>query len=106
MKYDYAVIGVKPGEDDDSGITFAVVLRNMPEYEKHVFMFENLTFINEEDGDDVMIGVNFAHLEPGGIRRQCKVDMKPEVEAMMIEMVQQISEDVLKKAIDYAKGNP
>lgn len=104
MKYDYAVIGVKPEDDEDAGITFGVILRNMPEYEEHVFMFENLKFI--EQGDEAMIEVNFAHLEPGGVRRQGNVDMKPEVEAMMLEMVQQISEDILRKVIDDAKGNP
>lgn len=104
MKYDYAVIGVKPEENEDSGITFGVILRNNPEYEGHIFMFENLKFIDQ--GDEVMIEVNFAHLEPGGVRRTGKNDMTEAVETMMLEMIQQISEDILKKAIDDAAGNP
>lgn len=89
MKHDYEIVGMRDEDAPSDSVTFGCILKNNPKYEKTVFIYENL-IVNEETSN---ISVGLVMLE--GDRRIGRGEMSAEDEQIMIEIIQQISEDVM-----------
>lgn len=97
MSFDYEIAAVKePAEGE--GISFGVIVKNDPRFENSVFIFEDLTFV--EDGEGAF-NVGFVFIEPGGARKRLD-ELSPEMVDIMTELATQIANDVLTKAMDEA----
>lgn len=95
MTFDYEIAGVKEAEDG-SGISFGVIVKNDPRFENAVFLFNDLTFIEDDQGAPGAFNVGFVFIEPGGARKRFN-DLSPEMIDIMTDLATQVVNDILRK---------
>ena len=99
MKHEYEIVGMRDEEAPADSVTFGCILKNNPKYEKTVFIYENL-IVNEETSN---ISVGLVMLE--GDRRIGRGEMSAEDEQVMIEIIQQISEETMGDEVIATTGD-
>lgn len=94
----YVVTGAKGAEGEP--FSFAVVVQDDPRWTESVFVFENFELI--ESGDGLEISTVFVKLDPSGVRVVTD-DMDQETIDFMKELVQVVTEDFIKSAVENAR---
>ena len=103
----YTIVDVKQQNDDDS-LSFCVVVNEDPAREGQVFVYENVTFAESEDGS-LECGVNMTKLIPGsGILQleQISDDEQQFMQDLLMQLVEDFVTDAVARAEEANKPNP
>lgn len=98
----YSIVDVKQPAEGEEGLSFCVVVHDDATREGQIFVYENLTFSEGEDGN-LECGVNMTKLLPGsGIQNLDEIS--DEEQEFMQELLSQMVEDFVQEAINKAEA--